>query len=217
MSLARWFPFLTWFPIRREALTADVVAGLTVAMVLVPQAMAYAQLAGLPAYHGLYAAFLPVIVGALWGSSHHLATGPVAVTSLLTASPLRRWRRRGRSQFVALAVLLALLAGPVRRAARRLPARRHRELPVAPGDGRASPMRPPSSSPSRSCTGSLGVPTGRSERFLRDVWAVLLQIGETHLPTLADGARHPGHHRGDAAISAAACPACSWRSSSPRW
>ena len=82
------FPFLRWFPLSRKILRADIVAGMTVALVLIPQSMAYAQLAGLPAYYGLYASFLPVIVGALWGSSSQLATGPVAVVSLLTASAL---------------------------------------------------------------------------------------------------------------------------------
>ena len=58
------------------------------ALVLIPQSMAYAQLAGLPPYYGLYAAFLPPIVAALFGSSRQLATGPVAVVSLLTAAAL---------------------------------------------------------------------------------------------------------------------------------
>ena len=67
-------------------LKADLVAGLTVALVLIPQSMAYAELAGLPSYYGLYASFLPPMVAALFGSSRQLATGPVAVVSLLTAT-----------------------------------------------------------------------------------------------------------------------------------
>ena len=67
--LKRIFPFLSWFPLNGEALRADLMAGITVALVLIPQSMAYAQLAGLPAYYGLYAAFLPVAVASLWGSS----------------------------------------------------------------------------------------------------------------------------------------------------
>ena len=87
--LLRIFPFLEWLKIYNLVkLRADAIAGLTVALVLIPQSMAYAQLAGLPAYYGLYAAFLPGIVAALWGSSGQLATGPVAVVSLLTASAL---------------------------------------------------------------------------------------------------------------------------------
>ena len=87
-SLMRFFPFLRWFPYQSASLRADFLAGLTVALVLVPQSMAYAQLAGMPAYYGLYAAFLPVMVAALLGSSDQLGTGPVAVVSLLTASSL---------------------------------------------------------------------------------------------------------------------------------
>ncbi len=68
--LQRFLPFLRWLPYRGETLRADFLAGLTVALVLVPQSMAYAQLAGLPAYYGLYAAFLPAAVAALWGSSN---------------------------------------------------------------------------------------------------------------------------------------------------
>ena len=84
------FPFLEWLPMLRDVnvLRADIIAGLTVALVLIPQSMAYAQLAGLPAYFGLYIAFMPVMIAALWGSSRQLATGPVAVVSLMTATAL---------------------------------------------------------------------------------------------------------------------------------
>ena len=112
--LLRIFPFLTWFKnYDRVALRADLLAGVTVALVLVPQSMAYAQLAGLPAYYGLYAAFLPPIVAALFGSSRQLATGPVAIVSLVTAAALEPLATAGSDQFVAYAVLLALLAGGV--------------------------------------------------------------------------------------------------------
>ena len=85
---SRYLPFLAWFPISATTVRSDLVAGITVALILVPQSMAYAQLAGMPPVYGLYTALLPVIVGALFGSSHQLATGPVAVVSLLTASAL---------------------------------------------------------------------------------------------------------------------------------
>jgi MFS superfamily sulfate permease-like transporter len=92
-------------------LKADIVAGLTVALVLIPQSMAYAELAGLPAYYGLYASFLPPLIAALFGSSRQLATGPVAVVSLLTATALEPLATGGSQQFIAYAVLLALLVG----------------------------------------------------------------------------------------------------------
>ena len=72
--LRMFFPFLRWWPLKVATLKADFMAGLTVALVLIPQSMAYAQLAGLPAYYGLYAAFLPVMVAAMWGSSNQLDT-----------------------------------------------------------------------------------------------------------------------------------------------
>ena len=80
----RLLPFLRWWPMQRDVLRADIIAGISVALVLVPQSMAYAQLAGMPAYYGLYAGFLPVIVAALWGSSNQLAHGPAAVSAQAT-------------------------------------------------------------------------------------------------------------------------------------
>src|SRR5450830_1931360 len=109
--MQRLVPFLAWFPLSREKLRSDLIAGTTVTLVLIPQSMAYAQLAGLPAYYGLYAAFLPGIIAALWGSSAQLATGPVAVVSLLTASALAPLAASGSSQFIALAILMALMVG----------------------------------------------------------------------------------------------------------
>jgi sulfate permease, SulP family len=87
------------------------VAGLTVALVLIPQSMAYAQLAGLPSYYGLYAAFLPPTIAALFGSSRQLATGPVAVVSLMTAVALEPLAVSGSQAYIAYAVLLALMVG----------------------------------------------------------------------------------------------------------
>jgi hypothetical protein len=84
---------------------------LTVALVLIPQSMAYAQLAGLPAYFGLYASFLPPLVAALFGSSRQLATGPVAVVSLMTAASLEPLAAVGSEGFIAYAIILALIVG----------------------------------------------------------------------------------------------------------
>jgi MFS superfamily sulfate permease-like transporter len=95
----------------RSSLKKDILAGLTVALVLIPQSMAYAELAGLPPYYGLYASFLPPMIAALVGSSRQLATGPVAVVSLLTAITLEPLATAGSQQYIAYAVLLALLVG----------------------------------------------------------------------------------------------------------
>lgn len=108
----RFFPFLQWLPMMtRDSLKADFIAGLTVALVAIPQSLAYAQLAGVPAYYGLYAALLPVIIGALMGSSPVLSTGPVAMTSLLTAASVMTMATYGTEQFYTYVILMALLSG----------------------------------------------------------------------------------------------------------
>ena len=110
--LKKIFPFLSWFNgYRSVSLRSDLVAGLTVALVLIPQSMAYAQLAGLPPYYGLYASFIPPLIASLFGSSRQLATGPVAVVSLLTAASLEPLATAGSSGYIAYAILLSLLVG----------------------------------------------------------------------------------------------------------
>ena len=107
--LKRFFPFKDWITdlLNPKILRSDIVAGLTVALVLVPQSMAYAQLAGLPPYYGLYASFLPVAIASIFGSSRQLATGPVAVVSLLTAAALEPIASNDPTGYVAYAIMLA--------------------------------------------------------------------------------------------------------------
>lgn len=106
------FPFLSWFKdYDGGKFKIDLLAGITVALVLIPQSMAYAQLAGLPAYYGLYAAFLPPMVASLFGSSRQLATGPVAVVSLMSAASLEPLATAGSAEFIAYSVALALTVG----------------------------------------------------------------------------------------------------------
>ena len=95
----------------RDVLRADLVAGLTVALILIPQSMAYAQLAGLPPHYGLYASLLPPIFAAFFGSSRQLATGPVAMVSLMTAAALEPLATAGGDAFIGYAVLLAFMVG----------------------------------------------------------------------------------------------------------
>ena len=112
MALTKIFPFLGWIKgYNAKSFQIDALAGLTVALVLIPQSMAYAQLAGLPAYFGLYAAFLPPMVAALFGSSRQLATGPVAVVSLMSAASLQPLASAGSTEFIAYSILLALIVG----------------------------------------------------------------------------------------------------------
>ncbi len=106
------FPFMAWLKdYSLDKLKIDALAGLTVALVLIPQSMAYAQLAGLPSYYGLYAAFLPPVIASLFGSSRQLATGPVAVVSLMTAASLSPLASAGSEGYIVYAILLALMVG----------------------------------------------------------------------------------------------------------
>lgn len=112
--LHRLLPVTAWAPrYRRDDLGGDLAAGLTVGAMLVPQAMAYALLAGLPPQVGLYAATIPVILYALLGTSRQLAVGPVAIVSLLTATALAPIVEQGTAGYVTAAALLALMVGVV--------------------------------------------------------------------------------------------------------
>ncbi|PZP62818.1 MAG: sodium-independent anion transporter [Azospira oryzae] len=186
-SLTRFFPFLAWFPVKAATLRADLTAGITVGLVLVPQSLAYAQLAGLPPYYSLYAAFVPVIVAAAFGSSHQLATGPVAMVSLLTGAVLAPLAAAGSEQFVALAILLALMVGVLQllmgvfRLGVLVNFLSH---PVIVGFTNAAAFIIAASQFNK----LIGVSKGRSESFLLDMWGVLLQLGDIHWPTVAMGA-----------------------------
>jgi len=108
----RLFPFLDW--IKGYQLTtfkSDALAGLTVAVVLIPQAMAYAMLAGMPPVHGLYAAAVTPMVGALWGSLRQLSTGPIAIMSLLVLTTLTPIAEPGSARFIELAFVLTFMVG----------------------------------------------------------------------------------------------------------
>jgi SulP family sulfate permease len=96
---------------RKPWLAGDMVAGAIVTVMLIPQSLAYALLAGLPPQMGLYASILPIVAYAWLGSSMTLAVGPVAVASLMTASALQPLATAGSPEYVALAMLLALLSG----------------------------------------------------------------------------------------------------------
>ena len=110
--IIKLFPFLLWIKdlSKPKTIKADIIAGVTVGFVIVPQSMAYAQLAGLGPQYGLYASFLPVLIGAIMGSSRQLSTGPVAVVSLLTAAALGEIVT-DPSSYAVYAALLALIVG----------------------------------------------------------------------------------------------------------
>lgn len=111
---SKLLPVLEWAPrYERKNLRSDLAAGVTVGAMLVPQAMAYALLAGLPPEIGLYAATIPVFIYAFFGTSRQLAVGPVAIVSLLTATALAPLVEQGTSGYVAAAALLAFVVGAV--------------------------------------------------------------------------------------------------------
>ena len=102
----------SWFTgYQRSWLAGDLTAGMVVTVMLIPQSLAYAMLAGLPPQVGLYASVLPLLAYALFGSSMALAVGPVAVASLMTASALSPLAAQGSPEYLTMAVLLALLSG----------------------------------------------------------------------------------------------------------
>ncbi len=179
----QFFPFIGWFPLSRDALRSDLFAGISVGLILIPQSMAYAQLAGMPAYYGLYAAFMPVLIGALWGSSRQLATGPVAMVSLLTGATLAQFAAPSAEQYIVLAVLLTLMVGifelamGVFKLGAIVSFLSH---PVIVGFTNAAAIIIALSQ----LSGILGVASSRSDSFIGDIWGVMQQAGDTHLPTL---------------------------------
>lgn len=182
--LLRFFPFLGWFPVNSIVLRGDLIAGVTGGLVLVPKAMAYAQLSGLPVYFGLYTAFVPAILGALWGSSRQLATGPVAIVSLMTAAAVTPLAVPFTDDYIGLALLLTLLVGAIQfllGAVKLGTIVNFVSHPVILGFMNAAAIIIALSQ----LDGLLGIPKGRSDSFLKDIWEMASHLPLTHLPTLA--------------------------------
>ena len=196
--LHKLFPFLAWLPLLKdpEVLRADFTAGLTVALVLIPQSMAYAQLAGLPAYFGLYISFLPVMVGALWGSSKQLGTGPVAVVSLMTATalaPLVGGTANSHPElaatYIALAMFMSFMVGAFQLSLgvfRLGVVVNFLSHPVIVGFTNAAALVIGLSQLSKIF--GVKMPGSSSDHFLHRIWGVFQQIGNTHIPTFIMGA-----------------------------
>jgi len=177
------FPFLRWFPMSKTTLRADFIAGITVALILVPQSMAYAQLAGLPVVYGLYAAFIPVIIASLWGSSNQLHTGPVAMLSLMSAAAVMSYATPGTTDFIEISLMLALMVGILRLALGvfRLGAIVNLlSSPVIIGFTNAAALIIGFSQLSK----VIGVPFPRSDTYLLDLSNVFEQLPEVHWWTL---------------------------------
>jgi len=110
--MRQYLPFLEWLSTYKwQFLPNDLMAGLTVAIVLIPQGMAYALIAGLPAIYGLYASLVPLIIYALLGTSRSLGVGPVAMDSLLVAAGLGAIASIGPENYIVMALLLAFFVG----------------------------------------------------------------------------------------------------------
>ncbi len=110
--LRRFVPVLDWGrSYNRESLTNDLVAAVIVTIMLIPQSLAYAMLAGLPPEAGIYASIVPIILYAIFGTSRALAVGPVAVVSLMTATAIGEITQAGSADYVTAALTLAFLSG----------------------------------------------------------------------------------------------------------
>jgi sulfate permease, SulP family len=110
--MLRMLPMLRWWPmVDRRSLRADLLAGLTGAVILVPQAVAYASIAGLPPEYGLYTAIVPVIVAALFGSSWHLVSGPTAAISIVVFATLSPLAEPGSAAYIGLVLTLTFMVG----------------------------------------------------------------------------------------------------------
>jgi len=114
MTLKSILPILDWLPnYKKKWLRGDISAGLTVGVMLIPQGMAYASIAGLPAVYGLYASIIPILIYAFFGTSRQLAVGPVAMVSLLTATAIGSFQGLSLSEYISYAILLAFLVGAI--------------------------------------------------------------------------------------------------------
>ena len=113
-GLKSYFPIIQWaYTYQRAQFSSDATAALIVTIMLIPQSMAYALLAGLPPHIGLYASILPLLGYMIFGTSNALAVGPVAVVSLMTAASIGTIAETGTAGYLAAAIMLALLSGGI--------------------------------------------------------------------------------------------------------
>ncbi|MBP9652933.1 MAG: SulP family inorganic anion transporter, partial [Rhodocyclaceae bacterium] len=113
-SARRFLPFLLWWPmVGRATLKHDLLAGLTGAIVVLPQGVAFATIAGMPPEYGLYAGMLPAVIAALFGSSWHLVSGPTTAASIVLFSVLSPHAEPGSAAFVQNALTLTFMVGAI--------------------------------------------------------------------------------------------------------
>jgi len=113
MTLKQFFPFLTWLPMVRQTWKDDLIAGLTGTIIVIPQAVAFAMIAGMPPVYGFYTAMLTPVIAAIFGSSYHLVSGPTTTSSIVLYSIISKYVNPTNDieAFVSLAILLSFMAG----------------------------------------------------------------------------------------------------------
>lgn len=171
---------------KRDNLSGDLIAGVIVAIMLIPQGMAYALLAGLPPQHGLYASMLPLFLYGVFGTSRYLAVGPTAIISLLTAAGVGMLAEVGSAEYIQLALTLALLIGLIQTAMGLFRAGflvNFLSHPVLSGFSSAAAIIIGFSQ----IKSLLGISIPRSEYFYEQVADIVRHLPDTNLTSLALG------------------------------
>ena len=110
-SAKHWFPFLSWPKLTLQLFKGEAFAGLSVGLMVIPQGVAYAALAGMPLITGIYASLLPALVAVLFSASQRLSVGPTALTAILVSASLNGMATPGSTEWVNLTVWLSLMTG----------------------------------------------------------------------------------------------------------
>ena len=185
--MQKYIPILQWLPkYKKGDFLRDLIAGLTVGIILVPQGMAYAMIAGLPPVYGLYAALIPVLMYMVLGTSKHVSVGPVAMDSLLVAAGLGALSIVGVENYIAIAILLAFMVGTIQLLLGVLKMGflvNFLSKPVISGFTSAAALVIIFSQLKH----LLGAPIEDSNKFLRMVVNVFQKLGETNIYDLAIG------------------------------
>ncbi|MDP4989323.1 MAG: SulP family inorganic anion transporter, partial [Polaribacter sp.] len=114
MKIRKIIPILEWLPnYEKSFLKGDLIAGITVGIILIPQGIAYALIAGLPPIYGLYCALVPQVIYAIFGSARQVAIGPVAMDSLIVATGVSTLALAGSESYIEIAILLAFMVGTI--------------------------------------------------------------------------------------------------------
>ena len=114
--LSKFFPFLTWLPLAKKSWKDDLIAGITGTIIVIPQAVAFAMIAGLPPIYGFYTAMLTPVIAAIFGSSYHLVSGPTTTSSIVLYSIISKYvlPESDIEAFISLAILLSFMAGVIK-------------------------------------------------------------------------------------------------------